>query len=277
METLCPRFGITCTLVDGEDTSAWAKAIQPNTKVFFFETPSNPNLTLVDIAGVTEIAKASGIKTIVDNVFATPLLQSPLNLGADIVVYSATKHIDGQGRCLGGIVLSRDENYILEVLQPFLRNTGPSLSPFNAWVMVKSLETLDLRVERHCDNAEKVASFLEGHPKVARVLYPHLESHPQYDLAKAQMKRGSNLVSFEITGNKASAFAASNALEIIQISSNLGDAKSLVTHPTTTTHFRLSEDQRLELGITPSCLRLSVGLEDADDLCADLDQALQSA
>ncbi|TNE56736.1 MAG: O-succinylhomoserine sulfhydrylase [Alphaproteobacteria bacterium] len=277
IQTLCSRFGIDHTLVDGADLNQWEAAVRPNTKVFFFETPSNPNLTLVDIAGVVAIAQKAGVKTIVDNVFATPILQRPLELGVDIVVYSGTKHIDGQGRCLGGIVLSSDAKYIKDTLQPFVRNTGPTMSPFNAWVMLKSLETLELRVTRHTDNAEKVAAFLGAHPKIAKVLYPHHESHPQLELARRQMTRGGNMVSFQIDGDKASAFRVANALQIIRISNNLGDAKSLITHPSTTTHFRLTEEARQELGITPANLRLSVGLEDADDLCRDLDEALAKA
>jgi O-succinylhomoserine sulfhydrylase len=277
VETLCPRFGIEITLVDGESSSAWSEAVQSNTKAFFFESPSNPTLTLVDLEAVIAIAKKSNIKTIVDNVFATPVLQNPLAMGADVVVYSATKHIDGQGRCMGGMILSNDKDYIVEKLMPYLRNTGPTLSPFNAWVLLKSLETLDLRVHRHCDNTEKVADFLGNHPKVTRVFYPGRSDHPQYDLAQRQMKRGGTIVSFVLDGGKTSAFALANALQIIKISNNLGDAKSLITHPTTTTHFRLTEDARQELGITPGMLRLSVGLEDVDDLCDDLGRALQSA
>jgi len=275
VETLCPRFGISFTLVDGEDLSQWQDAVTPDTRAFFLETPSNPALTLVDLKGVAAIAGKSNIKVFVDNVFATPVLQKPLQQGADVVVYSATKHIDGQGRCLGGMVLAADETYITETLKPFLRNTGPTLSPFNAWVLVKSLETLEMRVNQHCQNAEIVADFLAQHRRVTRVLYPGRADHPQYGLAAEQMKRGGSIVSFEVEGDKPGAFKCANSLEIIRISNNLGDAKSLITHPTTTTHFRLTEEARLELGITPGLLRLSVGLENAQDLCDDLERALK--
>lgn len=275
VETLCPRFGITTTLIDGTDNDAWAKACQPNTKAFFLETPSNPTLSVVDLKAVCDIANASDIKVFVDNVFATPILQKPLEFGAHVVIYSATKHIDGQGRCLGGVVLS-DEKFILETLRPFIRNTGPSLSPFNAWVLLKSLETLDLRVHAHCDRAARVADFLGDHKKVTRVFYPERDDHPQHALAMSQMKRGSSIVAFEVKGARAEAFAFENALQIVKISNNLGDAKSLVTHPATTTHYRLTPEARGELGINEGLVRLSVGLEDVDDLCLDLDRALSA-
>lgn len=275
VETLCPRFGISFTLVDGEDLNQWQEAVQPNTRAFFLETPSNPALTLVDLEGVATIAKKSDIKVFVDNVFATPVLQKPLEQGADVVVYSATKHIDGQGRCLGGMVLAADVAFITDTLKPYLRNTGPSLSPFNAWVLLKSLETLEMRVRQHCENAGIVADFLGQHPKVMRVLYPSRSDHPQYELAQRQMKGGGSVIAFEVKGGKPAAFQCANDLEIIRISNNLGDAKSLITHPATTTHFRLTEEARLELGITPGLLRLSVGLENAGDLCNDLERALK--
>lgn len=273
VEELCPRFGITTTLIDGTDNKAWEEAVQPNTKAFFLETPSNPTLTMVDLKAVCDIANASDIKVFVDNVFATPILQKPLEFGAHVVIYSATKHIDGQGRCLGGVILS-DEKFILETLRPFIRNTGPSLSPFNAWVLLKSLETLNLRVNAHCDRARQVADFLGDHKNVTRVFYPERDDHPQHALAMSQMKRGSSIVAFEVKGARAEAFAFENALEIVKISNNLGDTKSLITHPATTTHFRLTPEARAELGITEGLVRLSVGLEDPDDLCRDLDRAL---
>lgn len=273
IDTLAPRYGITFTLVDGTDLGAWERACEANTKAFFLETPSNPTLTIVDLKGVCDIANAKGIKVFVDNVFATPMLQKPLELGAHVVVYSATKHIDGQGRCLGGIVLS-DETFIKETLRPYLRNTGPSLSPFNAWVMLKSLETLSLRIRAHCEGALEIANFLAAHPRVKRVLYPERSDHPQHDLAMQQMTKGGTVVAFEVEGGKEAAFKTENGLEIVRISNNLGDAKSLITHPATTTHFRLTPEARAELDINDGLLRLSVGLEDPKDLCTDLDRAL---
>lgn len=275
VEDLAPRFGITSTLVDGSDLDAWQKAVQPNTKAFFLETPTNPTLELVDIAAVAEIAHAAGAKLIVDNVFATPIFQKPLEFGADIVCYSATKHIDGQGRTLGGVVLGREE-FIAGPLQMFLRQTGPALSPFNAWVMLKGLETLALRVERQAESAAKIADFLADHPKVGRVFYPFRADHPQAELARRQMTGGSTLVTFDVRGAKAEAFRFGGALGIVKITNNLGDAKSLITHPATTTHQRLSPEARAELGISDAMLRLSVGLEDADDLIEDLSIALDA-
>ncbi len=272
---LLPRFGIETELIDGTDLSAWEAALAKGAQAVFMETPSNPTLEIIDIRAVCELAHAAGAKVIVDNVFATPLLQRPLELGADIVVYSATKHIDGQGRTMGGAILC-SEAFIKDHLQMFYRHTGPSMSPFNAWVMLKGLETLELRVERHCANALKVARFLEGRAGVTRVLYPGLPSHPQAELAGRQMKGGSALVAFEIEGGKERAFRTVNALATIDISNNLGDAKSLITHPATTTHQRLSPEGRARLGIGDGLLRLSVGLEDADDLIEDLDQALNA-
>ncbi|HUD51458.1 O-succinylhomoserine sulfhydrylase [Parvibaculum sp.] len=276
VEDLAPRYGITSTLVDGRDLAAWKAAIRPNTKVVFLESPSNPTLEVIDIRAVAEIAHSVGAKLIVDNVFATPVLQKPLQLGADIVVYSATKHIDGQGRCLGGVVLSTKQ-WIDENLANYLRQTGPSISPFNAWIMLKSLETLDLRIREHARNGEAVARFLEGHGKIARVFYPGLPSHPQHELAMKQMEMGGNIVAFEVKGGKEAAFRFANALRVVKISNNLGDAKSLITHPATTTHQRLTPEQRAALGINDGMLRLSVGLEDGQDLIEDIEAALGRA
>ncbi|MBF0679499.1 MAG: O-succinylhomoserine sulfhydrylase [Devosia sp.] len=269
VEDYAPRFGVESTLVDGRDPENFARAMRPNTKVVFIETPTNPTLELVDIAAVAEIAHAHGAKLIVDNVFSTALWQKPLELGADIVTYSATKHIDGQGRVLGGVVLGSKE--IIEGdVHTFLRQTGATLSPFNAWVLVKGLETYALRVKQMTDSAEKIANALAAHPKIARVAYPHHPSHPQYDLAKRQMKRGSTLMAIDLKGGQEAAFTFSDSLAVVLISNNLGDSKSLITHPRTTTHARLTEEVRLETGVTPGLLRLSVGLEDPDDLIADL-------
>ncbi|BBE72767.1 O-succinylhomoserine sulfhydrylase [Oharaeibacter diazotrophicus] len=276
VEDLCPRFGVECTLVDGRDLAAWEAAVRPNTKAFFLESPTNPTLEVVDIAAVAEIAHAAGARLVVDNVFATPMWQKPLTLGADVVCYSATKHIDGQGRCLGGVVLCSQE-FLDKHLQVFIRQTGPSMSPFNAWVLLKGLETLGLRVERQTDSAGKVAAALKRHPKVAKVIYPGDPDHPQADLCTRQMVKGSTMVAFEVAGGKEAAFAVENALGIVKISNNLGDAKSLITHPATTTHQRLSEEARQELGIGQGLLRLSVGLEHPDDLIADLLGALDRA
>ncbi len=275
IETILPRFGIEVTLIDGTDIDQWKHALNRKTACVFFETPSNPALEIMDIAAISELAHKVGAKVIVDNVFATPVLQHPLTLGADIVVYSATKHIDGQGRCLGGIVLGSEE-FVEDTLAPYLKHTGPALSPFNAWNLLKGLETLELRVEKQCDNAEKVATFLEGHPAVSRVIFPGSESHRQHALAKQQMARGGTLVAFEVAGGQDAAFAALNRLSLIDISNNLGDAKSLITHPTTTTHSSVDDATKQELGITEGLLRLSVGLEDADDLIDDLGYALSS-
>ncbi|MDX2287986.1 MAG: O-succinylhomoserine sulfhydrylase [Hyphomicrobiaceae bacterium] len=276
VEDLCPRFGIGVTLIDGTSLPAWSAAVQPNTKVFFFETPANPTLDLVDIAGVSAIAKSAGILTIVDNVFATPMLQRPLELGADVVVYSATKHIDGQGRCLGGVVLG-PKTYVTDHLSVFIRQTGPSLSPFNAWVMLKGLETLPLRVAAQCETAARLADHLAGLPGIQRVIFPMRPDFPQAELARRQMSGGGQIVTFVLDGGKREAFRFLNALQIIRISNNLGDAKSLVTHPSTTTHQRLTNAARAELGITDGMVRLSVGLEEAEDLAADLEQALAVA
>jgi len=273
VEDLLPRFGIKSTLIDGNDLKAWKRAARKNTRAFFLESPTNPTLDVLDIAAIAEIAHGVGAKLVVDNVFATPIFQRPLALGADVVVYSATKHIDGQGRVLGGVILS-DEKFIADNVHTFLRQTGPSMSPFNAWVMLKGLETMPVRVERQAASAAALAERLAGHKKIARVLYPGRDDHPQAEIAKRQMSGGSTMVAFEVKGGRKAAFAVSNALQIIGISNNLGDAKSLITHPSTTTHQRLSEEARLELGITQGLLRLSVGLEDAEDLADDLIGAL---
>lgn len=273
VEDLMPRFGVPSTLVDGRDPENFARAMQKNTKVVFIETPTNPTLELVDIAAVAEIAHAYGAKLIVDNVFATAMLQKPLQLGADLVTYSATKHIDGQGRTLGGIVLG-SKALIEGDIHTLLRQTGPSLSPFNAWVLLKGIETLPLRVRQMTESAAKVADFLATHPKVERVSYPFHPSHPQYELARRQMASGSTLVAFEVKGGREAAFTLSDSLAVILISNNLGDAKSLITHPGTTTHARFTEEVRLEAGITPGLLRISVGLEEAGDLIKDLSYAL---
>ena len=273
VEKLMPRYGVECTLVDGKNLDAWKAAVRPETKVFFLESPTNPTLELVDIRAVADLAHENDARLVIDNVFATPMYQRPLELGADIVVYSATKHIDGQGRCLGGIILGTEE-WIKEELFDFFRHTGPSLSPFNAWTLLKGLETLPIRVERQVNSAEKIAEILSDHERVSRMIYPGHASHAQYELANRQMKKGSTLLAFEVKGGKEAAFGALNALEIISLSNNLGDAKSLITHPATTTHKNLSQDDREELGISDGLLRLSVGLEDCEDLIRDLDKAL---
>lgn len=269
-----PKFGIETVLVDGTDLDQWKQALSQKTQCVFLETPSNPCLEIIDIRAVCDLAHEAGAKVIVDNVFATPVLQHPLELGADIIMYSATKHIDGQGRTMGGAILTNDMDFFEESLTPFFRHTGPTLSPFNAWVMVKGLETLDVRVARHCENALDVAEYLSGRKGITKVLYPGLESHPQHELAMSQMSSGSTMVSFEIDGGKEAAFGFLNRLGLIDISNNLGDAKSLTTHPATTTHQRLSPEDRLATGISDGLVRLSVGLEDVEDLKEDLDQAL---
>jgi len=270
---ILPRWGIETVFVDGSDLDQWRAALDRPTAAVFLETPANPTLEIIDLPAVADLAHAQGARLVVDNVFASPVLQKPLALGADIVVYSATKHIDGQGRCLGGAILGTAE-FVDDTLTPFLRHTGPALSPFNAWVLLKGLETLDLRMRRHCGNAAKVARFLDGRTELARLIYPGLASHPQHDLAKAQMADFGNIVTFEIAGGKAAAFAFLDRLRLVDISNNLGDSKSLITHPATTTHQRLSEDARAAMGIGDGMVRLSVGLEDADDLIDDLAQAL---
>jgi O-succinylhomoserine sulfhydrylase len=274
IEELLPRFGVNSTLVDGRDLSAWRGAVRDNTRVFFCESPANPMLELVDLAGVAAIAKSAGALFMVDNVFATPMLQKPLQLGADVVIYSATKHIDGQGRCLGGVILS-SAAFVEDHLKNFLRQTGPSLSPFNAWVLLKGLETLTLRVERQTASAAKIADYLAGRPEIERVIYPGRADHPQRAIAAKQMRAGGPLVAFRLYADKARTFSFMNALRLIRISNNLGDAKSLIAHPATTTHQRLADEAKAELGITAGAVRLSVGLEHADDLIADLDRALR--
>ncbi len=276
VEDHLPRYGIASTLVDGSDLEQWRKAVRPNTKTFFLESPTNPTLEVYDIAAIAAIAHEAGATLVVDNVFSTPLYQRPLELGADCVVYSATKHIDGQGRCLGGIVLG-SEKFIAENIHQLIRQTGPSLSPFNAWVLLKGLETLAVRVQRQTDNAAAVAVALAEHPKVTRLIYPGRPDHPQAEIVRRQMKAGSNLVAFEIAGGKAAAFRFQDALRLVKISNNLGDAKSLITHPATTTHQRLSPAARAELGISDGLVRLSCGLEHADDLVEDLLSALEAA
>jgi len=276
IENILPQYGVESTLVDGKDINAWKAAIRPNTKAMFLESPTNPTLELVDIAAVADLANEVGATLIVDNVFATPMLQKPLELGAHVVVYSATKHIDGQGRCLGGVVLS-SKDWIAENLFDYFRHTGPSLSPFNAWILLKGLETLPLRVAAQSATAAKVAELLAGSDLVSKVIYPGRADHPQADLAKRQMQGGSTLVAFEIKGGKADAFRFENALRIVSISNNLGDAKSLITHPATTTHKNLSNEDREILGISDSMVRLSVGLEDGEDLLSDIEQALNSS
>lgn len=276
VEDLLPRFGVASTLVDGTDLAQWKAAMQPNTKVCFLESPTNPGLDVLDIAAIAAIAHEAGAKLVVDNVFATPMLQKPLELGADLVVYSATKHIDGQGRCLGGIILG-GKKLMEDNIFNFLRQTGPALSPFNAWVMLKGLETLPLRVNQQMKNAAALADHLASRREFSRVLYPGRADHPQAELVKRQMSGGGTLVAFDAAGGKAAAFAFANQLEIIKISNNLGDAKSLITHPATTTHQRLTPEVRAKMGIGEGMLRLSVGLEDIDDLIEDVDRALAKA
>ena len=272
---LLPRYGVETEFVDGTDMDQWEKALSKPANAVFLETPSNPTLEIIDLERIAELTHAAGGKLVVDNVLASPILQKPLELGADIVVYSATKHIDGQGRALAGAILG-PQSFYDDNLQPLLRHTGPSCSPFNAWLMLKGLETLDLRIERHCRNAREVAAFLETQPGVKRVIYPGLASHPQHALAKKQMRDAGSVLSFEIEGGKDRAYRIQNALTVVDISNNLGDAKSIVTHPTTTTHQRLPEEERLRLGITEGLLRLSVGLEDVEDIKEDLERALKA-
>jgi len=272
---ILPKWGVTFELVKGNDREGWAKALSKPTKAVFIETPSNPLLEIVDIKYVSDLAHQVGATVIVDNVMASPILQKPLELGADVVMYSATKHIDGQGRVLAGALLG-SFSYIYEKLIPFTRHTGPSLSAFNAWVLVKSLETMEMRVMRMSENAQAVAEFLEAHPKIKSVRYPGLASHPDRDVIKRQMKAGGSTLGIEFAGSQKDAFAFMDALRVIDISNNLGDSKSLITHPASTTHRRLAPEVQLGMGITPSVLRLSVGLEHVEDLIKDLDQALKS-
>jgi O-succinylhomoserine sulfhydrylase len=271
---ILPAFGIVSELVDGRDLDAWRAALSRPAACVFLETPSNPMLEMVDVAAVCTLAREAGARIVVDNVFASPILQRPLHLGADIVVYSATKHIDGQGRCLGGAILTDDHDYVELQLIPFLRHTGPALSPFNAWLLLKGLETLDLRMERHCRNARVVAEHLAARNDVEGVVYPGLISHPQHELAMRQMLDGGNIVTLNVAGGRAEAFKFLDELQIIDISNNLGDSKTLATHPATTTHQRFTPEQRADLGIGDNTVRISIGLEDAEDLIADIDQAL---
>ncbi len=275
VEDYLPRYGVASTLVDGTDLEQWRNAVRPNTRTFFLETPTNPTLEVIDIEAVAQIAHAAGATLVVDNVFATPIYQSPLALGADCVVYSATKHIDGQGRCLGGVILA-SEDFIQKHVSVLLRQTGPSLSPFNAWVLLKGLETLAVRVRRQTDSAATLAVVLAEHPKIARLIYPGRPDHPQAAIAQKQMRGGSTLVAFDIKGGKKAAFRFQDALKLIRISNNLGDAKSLITHPATTTHQRLTPAQRAELGISDGMVRVSVGLEHPDDIIEDVLAALQA-
>ncbi|WP_027283157.1 O-succinylhomoserine sulfhydrylase [Rubritepida flocculans] len=275
VSTLLPRYGIESVFVDGADLAQWEAALSRPATMVLLESPSNPMLELVDVGAVCRLAKRAGAMVVVDNVFATPLLQRPLEQGADVVVYSCTKHMDGQGRVLGGAVLGT-RKWVDEVLQPFIRNTGPAMSPFNAWVILKGLETLKLRVDQMCRNAAAIADFLAERPEVARVLYPFRADHPQHALALRQMGAGGTLVTFDIHGGKGACFAFMNALRLVDVSNNLGDSKSLATHPATTTHMRIGAEERARLGITDGTVRLSVGLEDVADLIEDLAQALEA-
>lgn len=276
VEEILPRFGVEVTLVDGTDLDAWRAAIRPDTAAVFMETVSNPALEVVDVEAISRLAHEVGATVVCDNVFATPVYSRAVELGADVIIYSATKHIDGQGRALGGAVLgSRD--YVRKVLEPYLKHTGGAMSPFTAWVMLKGMETLDLRVRAQTEAAHRLAAALEGHKALSRVIYPGLDSHPQHGVAARQMGGFGTVLSFDVKGGQEAAFRVLNALEIVTISNNLGDAKSIATHPATTTHQRLSEEMRAELGIGPGLVRLSVGLEAAEDLLADLDRALAAA
>ncbi|CAK0774497.1 O-succinylhomoserine sulfhydrylase [Azospirillaceae bacterium] len=275
VKDLLPRFGVQTVMVDGADLDQWRAALSQPTAVVFLETPSNPTLDIIDLKAVCDMAHAAGARVVVDNVFATPMGQRPMALGADVVVYSATKHIDGQGRCLGGAVLSN--RAFLDIVHPFLRHTGPSISPFNAWLLLKGLETMELRVSAMVNGAARAAQFLDSHPAIAQVRYPGLPSHPHYALAQRQMKNGGSLIAFDLKGGKADAFRFMNSLELVLISNNLGDSKSLITHPATSTHQRLTDQERARVGISPSTIRLSVGLEDPDDIIDDLRQALSAA
>ncbi len=270
---LLPKYGITGEFVDGGDLEQWEKALAKPTQAVLFESPSNPMLDIVDVKAVCDLAHKAGAKVVLDNAFATPMLQRPLEFGADIVVHSATKYIDGQGRTLGGAILGTRE-FIIDKLQPIIRNTGPSMSPFNAWVLVKGMETLGLRIDRHCANARKVADALVAHPAIGRVLYPGRSDHPQHKLAAKQMSNFGGVVTFDVKAGKWAAFETLNRLKLIDISNNLGDAKSMVTHPATTTHMRIGAEERAKLGIGDGTVRISVGLEDVEDVIADLVQAL---
>ena len=276
LEDVLTRFGVEVSFVDGTDLDQWRAAIRPTTRAVFLEAISNPTLEVIDISAVADLARAVGATVLVDNVFATPILQRSLDLGADVVIYSATKHIDGQGRVLGGVILGT-RDFIRGTVEPYMKHTGGSMSPFTAWLLVKGLETLDLRVRAQAATADHLARGLEAHPKLARVLYPGLAAHPQAATAAAQMEGGGTVLSIDVKGGQEAAFRVLNALQIFTISNNLGDAKSIVTHPATTTHQRLPDDQKDALGITPGLIRLSCGLEDAGDLLADLQAALDAA
>jgi len=276
LEEVLSRFGVEVSFVDGTDLDQWRSAIRPTTKIVFFETVSNPTLEVIDIAAVAELAHAAGAKVVVDNVFATPVFSKALSQGADVVVYSATKHIDGQGRMLGGVILGTRE-FIRKTVEPYMKHTGGAMSPFTAWVMLKGLETIELRVRAQAETAKIIADRLTGHEKLCRVIYPGHSSHPQHALTIAQMERGGTVLSLDLKGGKKSAFEFLNSLEIAIISNNLGDAKSIVTHPATTTHQRLPEDQKDALGITDGLIRFSAGLEHPDDLIDDILQALDKA
>ncbi|MDU8912354.1 O-succinylhomoserine sulfhydrylase [Aestuariicoccus sp. MJ-SS9] len=274
LEEILPRYGVEVSFVDGADLDQWRAAVQPGTKAVFFESMANPTLELVDIEGVSSIARSVGAKVLIDNVFSTPIYSNAVAQGADVVIYSATKHIDGQGRTLGGVILGSRE-FIRKTVEPFLKHTGGSMSPFTAWVMLKGLETMDLRVRAQTASAGAIAEALENHPKVRQVRYPGAPSHPQYDLAMRQLGAGGTMVAIDLHGGKEAAFRFLNALEVVLISNNLGDAKSIATHPATTTHQRLTDDQRASLGIGDGLIRLSVGIEDPRDLVADILNALE--
>ncbi len=273
LEDVLTRYGVEVTFVDGTDLAQWRAAARPDTRAFFLETVSNPTLEVIDLKAVSDIAKEFGAKVIVDNVFATPVFNDPLALGADVVVYSATKHIDGQGRVLGGVILGT-KDYIRKTVEPYVKHTGGAMSPFTAWVLLKGLETLDLRVRAQAETALRLAEAIDGHSKLRKVLFPHLPSHPNHSTATAQMEKGGTVVAIDLKGGRAEAFRFLNALRIVTISNNLGDAKSIITHPATTTHQRLTDEQRAALGIGDGLVRLSVGIEDTDDLISDVLQAL---
>ncbi len=278
LNVILPKFGIEVELIDGKDINCWEKALKKKTNMIFFETPSNPCLEIIDIKEVAKLAKKNGAIVVVDNVFATPILQKPINFGADLVMYSATKHIDGQGRVLGGAILGK-KKFCNEVIKPFIRNTGPSISPFNAWVLIKGLETLELRVKKQSENATKIVDYLQKSKFIKKIFFPYLEESPQFNLAKKQMLGGGNIISFELTSKKNNekekSFSFLNNLSLINISNNLGDTKSLITHPATTTHHRLNKTEKMELGITKNLIRLSVGLEDAQDIIDDIENSLK--
>ncbi len=273
---ILPNYGIEVTLVDATKKESLKNAFKSNTKLVFIESPANPTIEIIDIEFVANLCKENKAKLIVDNIFSSPFCQKPLELGADIVVYSSTKHMDGQGRSLGGSVIGNEE-FIKDTLLPFHRHTGPALSPFNAWIVYKSLETFALRMRQHCENAVEVAKFLESHNKIDRVLYPHLKSHPQYEVAIKQMKFGGSMISFEVKGGKEKLFKFMNSLKLVDISNNLGDTKSLITHPSTTTHSNMQEEDRLEIGIKDNSCRFSVGIESHQDIIRDLNQALDNS